>query len=130
MEPTVLAPPRFRAVASTAGRRAAASQASHGRAGRHGPEQFLQPCDPAHAPKDLAPGIVRRVSDGTEPLAADPVATVALVPTPAQALPSVRPVGLRPMSPLEFCREARRLRAVFEDNPVRMHQELGRLAMA
>jgi hypothetical protein len=33
------------------------------------------------------------------------------------------------MDALDFCREARRLRAVYEEEPVRMHQELGKLAI-
>jgi hypothetical protein len=69
----------------------------------------------ASAPAGLAPGVVRRASDVEQA-----TQTVA-PPPPVKPAPS--------LNALDFCREARRLRAVFEDEPVRMHQELGKLAI-
>jgi hypothetical protein len=69
----------------------------------------------ASRPTGLACGVVRRAAD--EKQTTDGV-TVAPPARTAQ-----------PLDAIDFCREARRLRAVYEDEPVRMHQELGKLAI-
>lgn len=83
------------------------------------PQQLVEPRNLATAPNGLAPGVVRRVS-----------VTPDGVPTPeAVCAPCDIPVAMpQPMSPVEFCRQARRVRAVHENDPIRMHQQLSQLS--
>src|SRR5436305_10614245 len=81
------------------------------------PLQFLE--EPYEGlPRGLSPGIVRRVSETGEPL------NVVHRPPPATARLAISP----PLSPMEFCRQARRLRASLAHDPKRLHEELSRLA--
>jgi hypothetical protein len=103
-------------------------------------EQYLEALEPNGVPRDLTPGVVRRASDGLSEravvvapiivVAPEPQATLEPEPPPVlESLLAPEPEEARPITPVDFCREARRLRAVMEDDPVRMHQELGKLTM-
>ena len=70
-------------------------------------------------------GVVRRVSDSVPHAPIIPPITRAI--TAEAAMPRGIP---QPMSPVEFCRQARRLRAVLENDPVRLHEELSQLNAA
>ena len=84
------------------------------------PQQVVESQRREVPPDGLAPGVVRRVSAAEE-----------LSPTPdsvcdASEIPSGAP---QPITPADFCRQARRLRAVHEKDPVRMHQQLSQLSV-
>ena len=88
-------------------------------------QQVLQPVKRARIPEGLTAGVVRRVSDSV------PHAPIIPPITRANTAEAAMPRGIpQPMSPVEFCRQARRLRAVLENDPVRLHKELSQLNAA
>ena len=75
------------------------------------------------SPEGLAPGIVRRASVSTLTEGDESLENI-LAPDDCQTMAAVP----QRMNPTEFCRQARRLRAAHENDPVRMHQQLSQLS--
>ena len=88
------------------------------------PQQIMEPRPHTTSPEGLVPGIVRRasVTDFTMP-----VESLENVLAPDDSQPQVSTPNR--MEATEFCRQARRLRAVHENDPVRMHQQLSQLSV-
>ena len=84
---------------------------------------MMEPRPRVTSPQGLTPGVVRRASVTT---LTEPVETLENVLAPDGSQPQVPPS--QRMDPTEFCRQARRLRAVHENDPVRMHQQLSQLS--
>ena len=91
------------------------------------PQQVLEPRSRGTPPEGLTPGKVRRASATTVTAVTQPAETLENVLAPEDSSLPTSPT--QPMNPTEFCRQARRLRAVHENDPVRMHQQLSQLSV-